>query len=122
MAANVPNYQVTQERTDGFLLPPDEELLCDGCDVLVGVQDTIAKGWRLFKTSLDAELPSTGESERLHWESHPTELVVAAQLLELIERESARRFIIHCGKKDGLLVSHPIHLGLDPWPSRLTGV
>lgn len=109
IAANVPNYQATKERSDGSLLPPDEEVLCDGCDALVGVQDTIAKGWRLFKTSLDAELPSTEESERGHWDSHPTELVVAAQLLELIDRESARRFIIHCGKKDGLLVSRPIH-------------
>lgn len=122
IAANVSDYQVAEEHTDGSLLPPDEELLCDRCDALVGVQDTIAKGWRLFKTSLDAELPSTGESEGVHWESHPTELVVAAQLLELIERESARRFIIHCGKKDGLLVSRPIHLGLDSWPSRLTVV
>ena len=61
--------------------------------------------WRLFKTSLAASNPSTEPADELTWEKHPTELVVAAQLLELIERESARRFVIHCGNKDGLLVS-----------------
>ncbi|KAL4918798.1 ubiquitin-conjugating enzyme E2-binding protein [Aspergillus aurantiobrunneus] len=97
--------KATKERTDGSLLPSEEELICDGCKAQVGVQDTIAKGWRLFKTSLAAGFASTQEgSSEVNWERHPTELVVAAQLLELIERESARRFIVHCGKKDGLVI------------------
>ncbi|KAL2829757.1 ubiquitin-conjugating enzyme E2-binding protein [Aspergillus cavernicola] len=82
----------------------DEELICEDCGTLVGVEDAIAKGWRLFKTSLSAGSPSTEDDAKVNWDSHPAELVVAAQLLELIERESARRFIIHCGGKDGLLI------------------
>ncbi|KAL4939468.1 ubiquitin-conjugating enzyme E2-binding protein [Aspergillus oleicola] len=96
--------KATKEPTDDSLLPPEVELVCDSCDALIGVEDTIAKGWRLFKTSLAASFPSTENADEVTWERHPTELVVAAQLLELIERESARRFIIHCGKKDGLLI------------------
>lgn len=36
-------------------------------------------------------------------------MIVAAQLLELIERESARRFVVHCGQKSGLLVGPPLN-------------
>ncbi|KAL4974969.1 ubiquitin-conjugating enzyme E2-binding protein [Aspergillus desertorum] len=78
----------------------EQELLCENCGALIGVEDAIAKGWRLFKASLAAE----GRLEEGNLEAHPTELVIAAQLLELIERESARRFIVHCGRKDGLLI------------------
>ncbi|RDW86680.1 HECT-type E3 ubiquitin transferase [Aspergillus mulundensis] len=88
-----------KESLDGSS-PSEAELLCNNCNTLVGVEDTIAKGWRLFKTSLSA----ANNLEDGNWEAHPTELIVAAQLLELIERESARRFIIHCGKKEGLLI------------------
>ncbi|KAE8360495.1 ubiquitin-conjugating enzyme E2-binding protein [Aspergillus caelatus] len=81
------------------------ELLCKNCNSLVGVEDTVAKGWRLFKTSLSASKQlSEGDCKSLGWESHPLEVVVAAQLLELIERESARRFVLHCGRGDGLLI------------------
>ncbi|KAL5332971.1 ubiquitin-conjugating enzyme E2-binding protein [Aspergillus crustosus] len=96
--------KVTKQRPDGSPLPLEEELLCDGCNTLIGVEDTIAKGWRLFKTSLSAGFPSVESPHELDWERHQTELVVAAHLLELIERESARRFIVHCGEKDGLLI------------------
>ncbi|KAL5042662.1 hypothetical protein BDW71DRAFT_189735 [Aspergillus fruticulosus] len=78
----------------------EEELLCENCGTLIGAEDAIAKGWRLFKASLATK----GRLEEGNSEAHPTELVVAAQLLELIERESARRFVIHCRKKDGLLI------------------
>jgi hypothetical protein len=88
---------------------PEEELLCEGCGTLIGVEDAIAQGWRLFKTGLSAAFPVAPPSE-VKWECHPPDLVIAAQLLELIERESARRFIIHCGKKDGLLVCSPMCL------------
>ncbi|KAL2838846.1 ubiquitin-conjugating enzyme E2-binding protein [Aspergillus pseudodeflectus] len=81
-----------------------EELLCEGCGTLIGVEDAIAQGWRLFKTSLSAGFPVAEGPSEVKWESHSPDLVVAAQLLELIERESARRFIIHCGKKNGLLL------------------
>ncbi|OGM43625.1 hypothetical protein ABOM_008542 [Aspergillus bombycis] len=80
------------------------ELLCDHCNSQMGVEDTVAKGWRLFKTSLSVSKQSEGVCEDPEWESHPLEAVVAAQLLELIERESARRFVLHCGQGDGLLI------------------
>ncbi|KAL3457861.1 ubiquitin-conjugating enzyme E2-binding protein [Aspergillus heterothallicus] len=83
---------------------PEENLLCKGCGKLIGVEDIIAKGWRLFKNTLSAGFPTKQSLSETKWETHPTDLVVAAQLLELIERESARRFIIHCGNKDGLLI------------------
>ncbi|PIG69035.1 hypothetical protein AARAC_008851 [Aspergillus arachidicola] len=81
------------------------ELLCENCNSLVGFEDTVAKGWRLFKTSLSVSKQlSEGECEDPEWECHSLEVVVAAQLLELIERESARRFVLHCGQGDGLLI------------------
>ncbi|KAL4789737.1 HECT-like ubiquitin-conjugating enzyme-binding-domain-containing protein [Aspergillus venezuelensis] len=95
--------KATKERTDDSHPPPEVELVCDECNTLIGVEDTVAQGWRLFKTSLAASFPLTESAEELYWEKHPTELVVAAQLLELIERESARRFVLHCGNQDGLL-------------------
>ncbi|KAL2865739.1 HECT-type E3 ubiquitin transferase [Aspergillus lucknowensis] len=97
--------KVLKDRADNPLWLSEEELVCEACNTLIGVDDTIAKGWRLFKTSLVAVFPAKGGvATEAYWESHPTELVIAAQLLELIERESARRFIIHCGRNDGLLV------------------
>ncbi|KAB8237068.1 HECT-type E3 ubiquitin transferase [Aspergillus alliaceus] len=81
------------------------DLLCDNCNGLIGIEDTVAKGWRLFKTSVSVNRQlSQGAHEDPAWESHPLEVVVAAQLLELIERESARRFVLHCGQGDGLLI------------------
>ncbi|KAF7177325.1 hypothetical protein CNMCM7691_005284 [Aspergillus felis] len=88
--------------------PPTEEttqkkeisLNCAKCNATIGIEDAVAQGWRLFKTSLSANIsqdPST-------WETHPIETIVAAQLLELIERESARRFVIHCDRPNGLLL------------------
>ncbi|KAL5688518.1 hypothetical protein EMGR_000746 [Emarellia grisea] len=74
-------------------------LNCANCNASIGIEDAVAQGWRLFKTSLSASIhdPTT-------WETHPIETIVAAQLLELIERQSARRFVIHCGRPNGLLL------------------
>ena len=67
-----------------------------------------ARGWRLFKANLsvrhgNAPLPEEGNDESA-WETQETETIVGAQLLEMIEREGVRRFVLHCGEKDGLLV------------------
>lgn len=85
------------------------ELLCSGCDSLIGIDDPVAEGWRLFKTSLSAHTPpdDTPTPSEEKWETHSIETIVAAQLLELIERESARRFVLHCGQKSGLFVPPP---------------
>ncbi|KAJ6111732.1 hypothetical protein N7523_007793, partial [Penicillium sp. IBT 18751x] len=76
-------------------------LACEKCNAIIGMEDPSANGWRLFKTNVSL---NTSKSEE-PWTTHSTEMIVAAQLLELIERESARRFIVHCGQKRGLLVS-----------------
>jgi hypothetical protein len=66
------------------------------------MEDPVAKGWRLLKANVS--LNTNKGSEIPEWEHHPTEMIVAAQLLELIERESARRFVVHRGQKNGLVV------------------
>jgi hypothetical protein len=76
------------------------------------MEDPVAKGWRLLKASvsLNTNAPSC-EADVAKWEVQPTETIVAAQLLELVERESARRFVVHCGQKSGLVVGGiPFHI------------
>lgn len=83
-------------------------IVCDKCDALVGMEDITASGWRLLKANLAASTApppeKKNEAEETVWRSHPMQTVVSAQLLELVERESARRLVVHCGQKDGLLV------------------
>jgi hypothetical protein len=71
------------------------------------MEDPIANGWRLLKAnvSLNTDPANEPNTHDLEWKSQPTEMIIAAQLLELIERESARRFVVHCGQKNGLVVS-----------------
>lgn len=75
------------------------------------MEDPSTNGWRLLKAnvSLNTNTDSHDTIEN-QWQSHPAEVIVAAQLLELIERESARRFVVHCGLKSGLLVDIPLAL------------
>lgn len=73
------------------------------------MEDPIAKGWRLLKATVSLNTHKDPDCESPSWESHPTEVIVAAQLLELIERESARRFVVHSGQKNGLLVCADVH-------------
>lgn len=80
-------------------------LECTECNAIIGMEDPSARGWRLLKAnvSLNTNIPRP-ESDGKQWQSHHTQIIVAAQLLELIERESARRFVVHCGQNSGLLV------------------
>ncbi|OOQ90671.1 hypothetical protein PEBR_03171 [Penicillium brasilianum] len=80
-------------------------LECAKCNAIIGMEDPSARGWRLLKAnvSLNTNVPSSGSDED-QWQSYPAQTIVAAQLLELIERESARRFVVHCGQKSGLLL------------------
>lgn len=68
------------------------------------MEDPSANGWRLLKANVALNTNKSYDSAEEQWQSHPAELIVAAQLLELIERESARRFVVHCGQKTGFLV------------------
>lgn len=79
-------------------------LECESCNTIVGMEDPSVNGWRLLKAMVSLNTAKRSETDETKWESHPTEMIVAAQLLELIERESARRFVVHCGQKTGLLV------------------
>ncbi|KGO69948.1 Ubiquitin-conjugating enzyme E2C-binding protein [Penicillium italicum] len=82
-----------------------QTLDCANCNSIIGMEDPIAKGWRLLKANVSLNTSSLGrEADIEKWEVHPKETIVAAQLLELIERESARRFVVHCGQKSGLVL------------------
>ncbi|KAJ5970930.1 uncharacterized protein N7479_000848 [Penicillium vulpinum] len=89
------NTEVSAQRT----------LDCANCNAIIGMEDPVAKGWRLLKANVSLNTNSSScETDISKWEVHPTETIVAAQLLELIERESARRFVVHCGQKSGLVL------------------
>jgi hypothetical protein len=89
------------------------------------MEDPIAAGWRLYKANLAAKRSTTNQKDHDHdkqgnkhdhdhdhdddgktglLESHPPETIVSAQFLELIQREGVRRFVVHAGRDDGLLV------------------
>ncbi|CAI7678767.1 unnamed protein product [Penicillium pancosmium] len=78
-------------------------LECMNCSTIIGMEDSSANGWRLLKANVSLNTNPAPHTEE-EWQSHPEETIVAAQLLELIERESARRFVVHCGQKSGLLL------------------
>ncbi|KAI2786620.1 hypothetical protein POX_g09008 [Penicillium oxalicum] len=85
--------------------PLERSLQCTKCEGIVGMDDPSARGWRLLKAHLSLSHDPTSPSvDEATWDSPPVQLIVAAQLLELIERESARRFVVHRGQKQGLLL------------------
>ncbi|KAJ5766611.1 uncharacterized protein N7511_004227 [Penicillium nucicola] len=85
---------------------PQRTLDCKTCNATIGLEDPIANGWRLLKANVSLNTaPSTSSNPHTReWESQQTEKIIAAQLLELIERESARRFVVHYGQKTGLVL------------------
>lgn len=69
------------------------------------MEDPSTNGWRLLKANVSLNTNRDGhDTDEDEWQSYSTEVIVAAQLLELTERESARRFVVHCGLETGLLV------------------
>ncbi|RAK78706.1 HECT-type E3 ubiquitin transferase [Aspergillus fijiensis CBS 313.89] len=85
--------------------PDSDDIRCCNCNTLLGQVDPTAQGWRLFKTAISATKTKTDTgTEQMEWESYSIEVIIAAQLLELVERESARRFVVHCGHSSGLLI------------------
>lgn len=76
------------------------------------MEDRVAAGWRLYKANICAKRPTAEDQKQLileeqrddEMEYHPPETIVSAQLLELIQREGVRRFVIHAGEKGGMLV------------------
>ncbi|KAJ5116435.1 hypothetical protein N7456_000783 [Penicillium angulare] len=76
-------------------------LECANCKAIIGLDDPSIGGWRCWKANVSL---NTNESGVDQWQSHSNELIIAAQLLELIQRESARRFVVHSQRKNGLLL------------------
>ncbi|KAJ5530958.1 hypothetical protein N7527_004351 [Penicillium freii] len=94
-----------EEQKQNIEVSTPRTLDCANCNSIIGMEDPIAKGWRLLKANVSLNTSSLSHEAGLaKWEVHPTETIVAAQLLELIERESARRFVVHCGQKSGLVL------------------
>lgn len=84
---------------------------------MLGVEDSevATGGWRIYKAGvsvcpgLKTADTAIADSNEDAWETYPVETVVAAQLLEAIEREGVRRFVVHCSDNDdgdGILVSN----------------
>ncbi|KAJ5566091.1 hypothetical protein N7535_007729, partial [Penicillium sp. DV-2018c] len=93
-----------EEQTSATESPAQRTLNCTKCNTIIGMEDPVANGWRLLKANVSLNTDSSSDTDTPGWEMHPTETIVAAQLLELIERESARRFVVHCGQKSGLVL------------------
>lgn len=104
-----------ETRTLGPAGSIERTLECANCNTIIGMEDPSARGWRLLKASvsLNTNMRAT-EPDEEQWRSHPAQVIVAAQLLELIERESARRFVVHCRQKSGLLVCDLVTLWKRP--------
>ncbi|PWY88025.1 hypothetical protein BO94DRAFT_556471 [Aspergillus sclerotioniger CBS 115572] len=92
--------------------PTTTTINCSTCSTQLGIHDPITTGHRLFKTRLSASSTSSTSTSpdepttttTTTWSHHPPETIISAQLLELIERESTRRFILHHDHKTGLLI------------------
>lgn len=84
---------------------PKVNIECVGCRSVLGQEDHVGKGCRLYKANLSAErrIPEA----KCVLETLPTEVIVSAQLLELVNREGVRRFVIHAGQKTGIVVRIP---------------
>lgn len=79
---------------------PPKELFCESCGALVGEEQPSLRGLKLHKTniSVSKNKSQNGANEETTWETFPADKIIAAQLLVLIDRTGARRFIIHAGE------------------------
>ncbi|KAJ5594437.1 uncharacterized protein N7459_000645 [Penicillium hispanicum] len=93
----------TEETKPSSEEPTQRTLHCEKCSATIGVEDPSVGGWRVLKANVSLNTMHR-EADDDQWQSHSAEVIVAAQLLEMIERESARRFVVHCGQKSGLLL------------------
>ena len=105
--ADWPYYQGNKQGTRSGLNRPAQKMLnCKKCSATIGIEDPMTNGWRILKACVSLNIPENGctTEDQWLWQCHSAEVIVAAQLLELIERESARRFVVHFGQKTGLMV------------------
>ncbi|KAK2812034.1 hypothetical protein FQN50_001743 [Emmonsiellopsis sp. PD_5] len=76
---------------------PAVGIFCSGCGNFVGEEHTSLHGLRLYKTNVSVlRKPREGADPNDDlWETYPADMIVGTQLLELVERIGARRFVIH---------------------------
>jgi HECT-like Ubiquitin-conjugating enzyme (E2)-binding len=83
---------------------------------MVGVEQSYLRGLQIYKANVALQQRSRRgvgiDDERDVWETYPTAMIVGGQLLELVERTGARRFVVHTNEdgegghnRDGMLVS-----------------
>ncbi len=79
---------------------------------MVGVEQSSLRGLRIYKANVAIKRGSRLDDDRDVWETYPADIIFSAQLLELVERTGARRFLVYTnegGEKgangDGVLVS-----------------
>jgi ubiquitin-protein ligase E3 D len=70
------------------------------------MEDSLAEGLRLYKDNIAARQLA---EEPPVYETYAVDVITSAQLLDLVDHEGVRRFVIHAGQSDGMLVSTPIH-------------
>lgn len=79
------------------------KIQCTGCREPLGVVDATASGWRLYKWDVDVR-PSAKAAEEIY----PIEVFVSSYLLELIDNQAVRKFVVHCEDElhpEGIVVS-----------------
>lgn len=99
-------FQASKEKAENPQATETGVLHCCNCNSTIGTEDPSANGWRLLKANVSLAANETSQEIQ----SHSAEVIIAAQLLELVERESARRFVVHCRQKYGLLVRRVSHI------------
>ncbi|PCH02137.1 Ubiquitin-conjugating enzyme E2C-binding protein [Penicillium occitanis (nom. inval.)] len=74
---------------------------CSGCSAIIGTEDSVAEGLRLYKNNIAVK--HTGATEHVY-ETHSIDIITSSQLLDLIDHEGVRRFVIHAGQSNGILL------------------
>ncbi|PGH09669.1 hypothetical protein AJ79_05635 [Helicocarpus griseus UAMH5409] len=93
-----------QDQTDKSKARPVVILSCSRCDVTVGEEHPSLSGLRLYKANVSVlrNPASDTDPEDGLWETHPVDMIVGTQLLELVERVGARRFAVHSPEYEGI--------------------
>ncbi|EED12306.1 conserved hypothetical protein [Talaromyces stipitatus ATCC 10500] len=74
---------------------------CSGCSAIIGTEDSVAEGLRLYKNNISVGRRDATEHA---YETYSVDIITSAQLLDLIDHEGVRRFVIHAGQSDGILL------------------
>ncbi|OKL57828.1 hypothetical protein UA08_07283 [Talaromyces atroroseus] len=81
-----------------------KNIACSECGAILGMEDPVAEGLRLYKNNFSARQLATGSAEEPVYETYGVDVITSAQLLDLVDHEGVRRFVIHAGQSDGILL------------------